>query len=794
MLAELVWAGAAAAADRDLYGDPLPDGAVARLGTVRFRGPDGSVSGLRFSADGQTLLTVSSDATLRLWETTTGRMEREVRPDPLYIHTVAFSADGKLMALSGSQRTDGEVPGFQHVRRLFDTASGKVLARLPVTDRDSDHDLMFTPDGKFLISLGSSGILRIEEIASGTELLQQKFPRDNLAALAVSPDGKTLAVWSGPNTRKLYLWNWQSGDEPREVKLPRQRIRTVTFSCDGKTLAACGDFEPFVDEWVVATGRLRNHIELPEDVTPGGLAYHPDGNTMAVSDSGNQREKHWSGGVLLLERSTGKLVREMPTPGTSAHRVVFSPDGRWLAAVSGGGIHVWDLGRGEEVAAGAAGHQGGIGQIATAGGGLIATASDDHTVRVWDAATGRERLRLPHGHWVRAVALSPDGRFLVSSSLDDFVYLWDLQSGKQVYKLPGHGELGGRRAVGFTPDGGRFSPGATICICASGTSRRERHCLRLPCGRPVSKRRTKTTRGACAGRMMGMMMGPAAFAPDGTRLVAALGGTFYVIDTASGRVEHSLKHPGGNVISSLAIAADGRLFATSGWGKSIQTKLPDGRIQSTTTNHHPVCLVELTSGKLVRELEMPTSEAGPVAFSPDGKLLAVGFGGGNGKVRLLTLATQETVAVLADFGSGHARDDLLARWKIPYYRPERPDGPGLGNGASAGQKNEEGGAMNVVSLLSTLLMLSGPAVGESNELRPPVPVTLEGKPLDVGRDGHSAPFVGDIDGDGKRDLLVGQYDEGRLRVYRNRGDNSQPRFQDYVWFEADDKPGRVPEG
>jgi WD40 repeat protein len=653
MLAGLACADAAAAADRDLYGDPLPDGAVARLGTVRFRGPDGSVIGLRFSADGQTLLTVSDDATLRLWETTTGRMEREVRPDPLYVRTVAFSPDGKLMALNGSQRTDGDVPGFQHVRRLVDTASGKVVGRLSLSDRDSDHDLAFTPDGKFLMSLGSSGILRIEEIASGVELLQQKFTRDNLASLAVSPDGKTVAVWSGPNTRKLYLWNWQSGEEPQEVKLPRQRIRTVAFSCDGKTLAACGDFEPFVDEWDVATGRLRNHFELREDVTPGGLAFHPDGETIAVSDSGNQREKHWSGGVLLLERGTGKLVREMPTPGTSAHRVVFSSDGHWLAAVSGGGVHVWDLGRGEEVAAGAAGHQGGIGQIATAHGGLIATASDDHTVRVWDAATGKERLRLPHGHWVRALALSSDGRRLVSSSLDDFVYLWDLQSGNQVYKLPGHGELGGYRAVGFTPDGGRFlswGDDLYLRVWDVTTGKALLEIAVRPSG--VAAANEDDEAGPRERRMMGMLMGPAAFTPDGKRLVAALGGTFHVIDTATGRMEHSVKHLGSNVISSLAVAPDGRLFASSGWGRSIQTKLPDGRTQSTTPNHHPVCLIELASGKLARELELPTSEAGPVTFSPDGKLLAIGFGRGGGEVRLLNLGTQETVAVLADFGSG----------------------------------------------------------------------------------------------------------------------------------------------
>src|SRR4051794_31279162 len=96
--------------------------------------------------------------------------------------------------------------------------------------------------------------------------------------------------------------------------------------------------------------------------------------------------------------------------------------------------------------------------------------------------------------------------------------------------------------------------------------------------------------------MMRLQMGPAAFAPDAKRLVATMGSTFHIIDTATGREERSLKHPGGLVIS-LAVAPGGRLFATSGWGKMIPRKLPDGRTQHTTPNRHPVCLAELATGK-----------------------------------------------------------------------------------------------------------------------------------------------------------------------------------------------------
>jgi WD40 repeat protein len=633
-----------AGAVKDRYGDPLPEGAVARLGSIRFRGGDRPVNAMRFSPDGQTLLTVSQDFLMRLWETKTGRLLHQVLPGSGSASSdvgIAFSPDGTQIALSGMERA---AAGYDPVRLVVDATSGKELRRLPATDRYIGPNLAFTPDGKSLISLGDSGVFHIEEIRSGVEVLHREFPRDGTGSMTLSPDGKLVAIWTGANTRKLYLWDWQGADEPRGLKVPRQRVGKLVFSPDGKALLGCGNFEPFVYEWDVATGELKHEIALRDDITPSSLAFTPDGQTIAVSDSGNQRGKNFSGGVLLLERGTGEMVRELPTPGMGANHVVFSPDSRWLAAVAGVGVRFWDWRSGEEVAAGSAGHLGGIDQIATAPGGLIATASDDHTVRIWDAAIGIERRRLPHGHWVRAVAVSPDGRFLASSSLDNSVRLWDISSGKEVYKLPGHGLNGGHRTVGFTPDGRRFlSFGDDLFL----------RIWDVRTGKALTENAVWSPGVAEAGAAAPAgpkMLGPAAFTPDGQHLVATRGASFHIIETATGRIERSVEHPGGHVMS-LAVAPDGRTFATSGWGRPIQRNLPDGQVQSTTPNHRPVCLFDVATGRLIRELEMPTDSPGPVAFSIDGTLLAIGFGRGRGEVRLLDVATWKTAAVLTDFDS-----------------------------------------------------------------------------------------------------------------------------------------------
>lgn len=91
-------------------------------------------------------------------------------------------------------------------------------------------------------------------------------------------------------------------------------------------------------------------------------------------------------------------------------------------------------------------------------------------------------------------------------------------------------------------------------------------------------------------------------------------------------------------------------------------------------------------------------------------------------------------------------------------------------------------------------LIAGAMTAWANELAAPVHVMADGQPLDVGGIGYAAPFLGDFDGDGVRDLLVGEFSKGRLRIYRNSGTDSNPQFGTYEWFKDGAETGRVPAG
>jgi RNA polymerase sigma factor (sigma-70 family) len=629
----------------DRWGDPLPGGASARLGTTRFRIGG---KGLGFLPDNKTLishggyLNRTEGHLIRFWDTQTGKFLREIDTTPLTMRGFTVSRDGKYVAAGGFLPDKGNLPTPGAVG-IWEMSSGKNLRTLQRSDRDVDScSLAFTPDDKLLVSIGDSGILRIEEVETGVEILRHQFPRDILPALAVSPDGAIIAISSGPNTRKLFLWNWQTGEEPRELPVRDRVGQVLVFSPEGRHLAECRGCGRGLRIWDVPTGQFVQELEPPEPDyhSTNQIVYAPDGRTFVTASQGNT-----SGAVDLWDRATAKPIRRLVGEEIPVTSLNISPDGRLLAGISGAQLRVWDLTSSNELTTADTGHRDAPSKIAVTPDGLVVTAGDDHTMRVWESTTGKQLRKMAHGNWIRDIAVSPDGTKLVSSSLDDTVCLWDLATGEIIYRLPGHGKLGGRRAVAFTPDGKSFvSWGDDMYVrkweVATGKAVLE-HRLR-PVGVSVPGEESEPYE-----REMFFHLGEGTFSPDGNSFVVNLGAQFHIFDVASGKETGTIANEGSTVIS-MAVSSDSELLLASAWGKPVETKLTDGRTRSSAGENHPVCVWDLASGKLLKRVVLPAGGVGPVAFSPDGKLFAAAANEPN-RIVLWAVAGGKEVRVITGF-------------------------------------------------------------------------------------------------------------------------------------------------
>jgi RNA polymerase sigma factor (sigma-70 family) len=623
-----------AAAPVDRLGDPLPPGAIARMGTVRFRHTD-SVNFLALTPDAK--LCVSADwSEVRVSEVATGRLFRRIGGDfGTHLRGMCLSPDGKTV-LTLSHEGGGlvrvwETASGKELRqfgcdswsgmalapdgqtlatytnaaiRLWDPATGKELRRLAATGQQVQF-VTFTPDGRTLISGGDDKTIRFWEIATGREVRQFRDLPLGVCRIVVSPDGKTLA-WVGATKitgskgdgsiytvgfadRTVYFRDLSTGDDTGSLQCdgpPVDRafgdpygVSSLAFSPDGKSLLTAGQ-DRSVRTWDLATRKERLRWPLS---WVGSIAFSKSGELVALGNSA---------GVVFRNPSGKGTSPTLPGHYNCVNAAAFSPGGDTLAsAAADGTIRLWEPATGaerrcwqahpispESLAWSPDGRA-----LVSAGRAAIANGRDDPVLYIWDPATGREIRRLDAGEPASRPAVSPDGRLVACRVGERSVRVWELETGREV----------GWMAAGDTVVCLAFSPDSQSVLAWDKDKKIRIWDLK---GKPQPR--------VVATNFPDVPTG-AAFSPD-TRLLAAVGQRqITLFDTASGREVRRVTSLTDSALR-IEFSPDGRTLAAGDFWKS-------------TTS-----LFEVSTGRLRKQFAGQSGRIYALAFAPDGTTLTSG--------------------------------------------------------------------------------------------------------------------------------------------------------------------------
>jgi WD40 repeat protein len=481
-LAVLLLAAGVAAAQPP---DPLPEYALARFGTVRFR-TGSSVAALAFSPDGKRLASWG-DAMYKhdeftLWDAATGKEIRSVRTTERTIMALAWPADGRGLAVlkkgeafaGGRMETPdltvfdftadppAALPAPQNGPRGFAVAAGGAA-------RTSYEAVAVSADGTRLAAATSAGgrpdVVVVYELKPAKSLAELNrvasfdAPPNVCKTLAFTPDGKRLVGACAADKAEaatVVVWD-AAGKIIRTVYAPAGSVQwgDVYLAASDRVAGiglAMGEVFA-VDLGTGTTRTLATGHKAKEKFQGAGvfaLAFSPDGKWLATCGS--------DGMVRRTDLDAGKVIGQFGPHRSWPQALAVSADGKRITSGGQDGvIRVWDVESGKD-AVPTGGHEFRVWRVsASANGKVIATEAGDETIRLWDPATGTEWRRIAAGGPVRACRLTPDGKQVVAvvgphDSPNKALKAWDAATGADATpvgfpkNLPASG-------FQFTPDG-----------------------------------------------------------------------------------------------------------------------------------------------------------------------------------------------------------------------------------------------------------------------------------------------------------------------------------------------------
>jgi WD40 repeat protein len=572
----------------------------------------GEVTAAVLSPDGARLLTGCSDRQVRLWNLTSGQVERPFAGPTLGVLAVAFNPAGTQVAAGSADKTV----------RVWDAATAKEVKSFTLPA--AVHAVAFTPDGKAVAAGLADGGIRLLDPTTGKEIKALAGHTGIVHALAFTAKGDLVSTSAD---KTVQVWSVAEG-KSKATLAHDAAVLGLALSKDGAKVAA-GGADKVVKVWTLADGKSAASVATPAAVH--GIAFNPEGNRLLVG-GGDGRARAYDLEGRLLEffahegpvlavawHTDGKRVFTASADKTArpwslsllwhgqhpggVRQAVFARNDRVVSCGADKAVKVWSVPDGKLVRTIAA-HDGPVAGVAvTADGAKIASTGADKTVKVWTlagTADGKEEkpqiIDLPAA--AEAVAFSPNGQQIAVSvpGTKGKVRVYDA-GGKELLALDGH--AGPVHALEFLADN------RTLLSAA------EDKAIRL------ADVNVTAVLDAHPGGVAGI-----AFNPAGTLLLS--GGadkTVKVWDAAKGQVTKTFG-PLAEAVRAVAFNRAGTHVAAAA-GKEVR-------------------VWTLADGKEVRSLTHPAEVAG-VAFSLDGTRLATACG--DQQAHVWELATgQELVA------------------------------------------------------------------------------------------------------------------------------------------------------